>query len=478
MNARARFAAIFGCATAMAAVDAAANDAYSLFVAGNVAALCRDQGGGKRYVDPDELFDLMLDRAETPHAYRKAGRNAVMPVSKKGTPLTAQEEKALRLKFARHISILTPAPPAPFGPDDGGAMYRAVVSKWNEQVEKLDDDLSNLQATGKHPFLRTGSGAAPAPKDVFVETQPPIIICAVPGVALSPAGKTGEKFDPFEHVRVASTKKGMGLLDGNARRAPDTLKKVDAAKVSYRDDFENDASVFSIDGVVGIQIPLTDPNVDKTQRAYINLLPYVAYKRQEPGGGAKVEDIHRAAPGLMLSYRQFVGWMPFELFLSGESLFDIEQHSEQLVADVSFSPAFAIDDDGTALFAEPIGLGLINVYPDLDASARFAEVLDAGRNSDLETGSGYLGLGGEASVRFSLNQPAALTPFALKFGYEHLEFVAGDIDRDRARRLDIELTYAFPDFPNLTATIGYKSGQDMSSYQNEDALQLSIGLRY
>ncbi|MCR9255328.1 MAG: hypothetical protein NXI16_04455 [Alphaproteobacteria bacterium] len=354
----------------------------------------------------------------------------------------------------------------PFGDFGDDTAKRDLANAAAHQIAKLRNDvLDELESYHQAPQPRYKASEEPGfnARRLF-ETDSGITIECFQDHAASRAGTDGGSlFDgAFRLTKTVDDLTKMGS-DGTREGAFSDIKP---AEISFIEDIENDGSDFGIDATAGIVI-----NADGGR-----LLPYVQYKHLEAAGASTSADIHTLAPGFEYRGRRVGNRVAATLGFGAKAVLDLEQDSRQFVGNASLTPTIQIGK--RRLFGEPLRVGSVFFRPDLTLVGKAAGVLDAGSNVDLQTVDGYLAVGGLASVSITLPGVRVVQDFTAQASFNHLQYVAGGLNRDNANRLDAALSYQFPDYRNLSLSFAYSNGEDLDTFLEEESYRLVLGLKF
>jgi hypothetical protein len=266
-----------------------------------------------------------------------------------------------------------------------------------------------------------------------------------------------------------------------ALRGTDEFKKASAATISYTDNNAAGTTNFAINGVVGLGTNFGPNNA---------LYAFVQYTRNDNetdavGDDDDAKDVHSISPGLFLRRPvAFAQTVYGTLGLTAYATFDLRNDARLVRSRLMLSDiAISLPVGHGSLCGQQRDLGFLYADCRLGVFLEAAEVLEAGRNTDLLTNidDEYIGAGGQAGVILSPQNPAWLRPLTFTFSYRIMHILSGRLDDPH--RLEGVLNYAIPlgpaaGGPGITFGIARTLGANFETFQHEDLWKVSLGFKF
>jgi hypothetical protein len=303
------------------------------------------------------------------------------------------------------------------------------------------------------------------------------------GGAPATAAKDAEKAPP-------SALPGNFRVGGTPEDLFKTTKKSKPFTAGLTTDNVKNQKTVNFDGVVGLTFSGTGADFadDRTQKMRADMsgqrdlwwLNYAIYglvkvQDQNPDSSQK-PDISYFAPGVAVNYT-FVrkdGSFAYDLQANASPFFDTKNGSVFYAADLIFSPSFRVGDH--ILFGAPLPvLGPLKVVPDLSLISRYVIIEDAGKSRLFKDADNYFSAGFDSAAEFYLLDVSdLLSNFSVSLGYGRRFNTNGIAD---VERFSVGLNYK-PTSENFTVSLTYIDGPDVNTLQDEERLQLTVGIKY
>lgn len=277
------------------------------------------------------------------------------------------------------------------------------------------------------------------------------------------------------------------------------FKKASSSQLAFVDNDEAGTTSFDVNTVIGIGASF--PSEFNTP---FRAIAYAHYKNtdqdtDDPTDDDSAGDIEYLTLGGLVSGRYFAPAREPDGFglisnygLSIGYTQDIENDAESIRGRLVFND-IVLDLPGVKsspcggpstrfLFVDLPG----NLYVDcsIELYLEGSYVFGAGSNADFQSleDDAYFGIGAKSTLNFGINSETALKGFGIRLSGEYMGVVAGGLSDPH--RLEAALTYKFPKqalgSSNLSSAIslGYSTGQDMTTFQDEDLFRLGFEIKY
>lgn len=445
--------------TFLSANEAVSQVAHPL-IPSNQPLLCEEENG-TRYVIPDQLYSEIMNLANIPPII-------IADAFKRGVTF---EEMVEDMTFPDESSI------------EGAAKKLKQMRKRKLEIVLNTTGAQGSSNTAANYLLTQGyiveestgvSSKYWIPR-IFGHSSPVVVRCVKPNEEPTTVKKVNAFIDKhLENVRFRANLHELSLSnEAPEDQTPDERRKVlssaKLAEFSYAKDYEKNSKNIAAEGVLGYRVG------DAT--------PFISYKFLDRKGNDK--DIEVVSPGIQYSSlildRKSKTSSPERVFLHLRgnlfNAFDLENDAQRLALKTTLEPGFSIGTNlisfgaYTAPFDGPVWIRP-SIRPLLEAS----HVFDAGSNQQFEDAEDFFGVGTEAGLKLKFPEIPILDSWLFNFDYRVLQLIAGE---DNVYDFfDVSLNWTPKDVPYFGISLSYKNGQNDFTFQDQETLSVSIGVRF
>jgi hypothetical protein len=361
------------------------------------------------------------------------------------------------------------------------------------------------------PINPTLSKAAYPLNEILEDQSPWTVTCTKPEPTFSETAEKTIKTVTSPFVLRASPQDLWVPKDGSSDKQKQQFSALKSATVGFTVDNIANKESFNIDGVLGVplaQFFQHDAGTGGVQGGsasasgfdvlFDGMVPYLEYDRQyvKTSSPLKINDVNNLKPGLLFRYGY--GWSTEGSAPTHNG--PLEQHYTFAV-DFWGNPAFVYSaKSGAEVTNFEFGLRpepyipiphldyLLQNYTDLgfdwlpvamkaygEGHGLFGNVIDKGNDQAVASTGNFERLGPEEGITFvskeGFFQNVNLTVFrrdlyALKGEFEHLS------------RTEVSFNYGLPTLKNMTLSLTYFNGRDENTYEDQDQVALTLGLKF
>lgn len=319
---------------------------------------------------------------------------------------------------------------------------------------------------------------------------------------LCPAAKPGNDGrdqaggTPSSQVTFALRGSANDLLIPNGSPA---FEKASASRIGFVDDNEAGTTTFDVNTVAGIGVTVLDEINTPTRAFAFAHFKQTDKNTDDPTDNDNAGDIRFLSLGALVTGRIFAPSPDRESFglIANYGLLvahtsDLANSAESVRGRLLFND-IVLDIPG--IDSNPCGGPSTHfLFVDLPADLyvdcaieTYLEggyVFDPGTNADFQTldDDSYLGVGGKATMNFGFSETAFLKGFGIRVSGEYMAVLLGGLDDPH--RFEASVTYKLPGVSiqgqdlGTTLSFGYVTGQDLTTFQDEEVLRLGLELKY
>ena len=340
----------------------------------------------------------------------------------------------------------------------------------NGIVNAVIGDLSAFAAAQQGYLMQTASDLPEKFKFIgFFKNEPPFAIkceeVSTPGSRAKEINKS--IISALGGLRIRKDIDELTLIteeptDETVKEREKGLKSAKLATFSVAQNYETDETTIGIEGAIGYRIQ--------------NFTPFVAYETIEKSGDDN--DIEVVSPGILYDKLFLKAIGPAAIHVRGKAFtaLDLEQEAQRLAFEGSLEPGFSIAP-GFALggYSAPFD-GPVWIRPSVQLIGEASHVVDAGSSVELAEADNFFGVGTKAGLKVKLPELPILNTATLSFDYRVLQMIAGD--DALYDQFEVSLDWTPEDLPYLGVSVSYEIGENQQTYQDEESLTFSLGVRF
>lgn len=261
------------------------------------------------------------------------------------------------------------------------------------------------------------------------------------------------------------------------------FKKLDHAGITIDDNKGADKTTVSANFTLGSQLAIpTKPYLFVKFESSIAREPGTEPDPDNPDETIAITKTTRTetiSPGLLWKAVEWTHTIPFigvgSWGATIKPTFDLEHNAEYGRVKLWAKPSLSLGDD--LICQENMDLGPFSMRCDTEFFAEYADIFDAGTNTELveKASNNFIGVGGEVSAKFRIKDNK-LPGFYLKGKYRFMGVFGGKLGDQE--RYELAAGYTLPTTENVAMELSYIKGENIETYLAEEQLKLQFGVKF